>query len=57
MSEEHPNATAYRRAADAFRVGDIGAIESLVDASVVWQSRAGTAAPATSVAATHFSPG
>ncbi len=36
MSEEHPNATAYRRAADAFRLGDLGAIEALIDESVVW---------------------
>jgi len=36
MSDEHPNATAYRKAADAFRVGDLRAIEALVDESVVW---------------------
>ena len=36
MSEEHPNATAYRRAADAFRVGDLRAIEDLVVQDVVW---------------------
>jgi ketosteroid isomerase-like protein len=35
-STEHPNATAYRRAADAFRVGDLPAIEQLVDEDVVW---------------------
>jgi hypothetical protein len=34
--EEHPNAMAYRRAADAFRAGDLAAIESLVDPDVVW---------------------
>jgi uncharacterized protein len=33
---EHPNATAYRRAAAAFRAGDLAAIEALVDADVVW---------------------
>ena len=33
---EHPNATAYRRAAAAFRAGDIEAIKELVDADVVW---------------------
>jgi ketosteroid isomerase-like protein len=33
---EHPNATAYRQAAAAFRVGDLAAIETLVDANVVW---------------------
>jgi ketosteroid isomerase-like protein len=36
MSDEHPNATAYRKAADAFRVGDLVAIEALVDEAVVW---------------------
>jgi ketosteroid isomerase-like protein len=36
MSDEHTNATAYRRAADAFRVGDLGAIGALVDEGVVW---------------------
>ena len=34
--DEHPNATAYRRAADAFRAGDLAAIEHLVDEGVVW---------------------
>jgi ketosteroid isomerase-like protein len=33
---EHPNATAYRKAADAFRAGDLRAIEDLVDPEVVW---------------------
>jgi uncharacterized protein len=33
---EHPNATAYRQAAAAFRVGDLAAIEALVDPDVVW---------------------
>jgi uncharacterized protein len=33
---EHPNATAYRRAAVAFRAGDLSAIEALIDADVVW---------------------
>ena len=36
MSEEHPNAKAYRRAADAFRAGDLRAIEEVVDEAVVW---------------------
>ncbi len=39
MSEpahEHPNATAYRQAAVAFRAGDLTAIEALIDADVVW---------------------
>lgn len=33
---EHVNATAYRRAADAFRAGDLATIETLVDEDVVW---------------------
>jgi ketosteroid isomerase-like protein len=33
---EHPNATAYRLAAAAFRVGDLATIENLVDHDVVW---------------------
>jgi ketosteroid isomerase-like protein len=33
---EHPNATAYRLAAAAFRAGDLAAIEKLVDPDVVW---------------------
>lgn len=35
-STEHPNATAYRRTADAFRAGDFDAVRSLVAADVVW---------------------
>ena len=35
-SDEHPNATAYRRAADAFRTGDLATIRSLVDPDIVW---------------------
>jgi ketosteroid isomerase-like protein len=43
---EHPNATAYREAADAFRAGDLERVTRLVDADVVWHipgnhSRAG----------------
>ncbi len=46
MSDEHPNATTYRKTADAFRAGDRDAIEALVDEDVVWHvpgnhSRAG----------------
>ena len=46
MTAEHPNATAYRRAADAFRAGDLATIAELVAADVVWHvpgnhSRAG----------------
>jgi ketosteroid isomerase-like protein len=33
---EHPNATAYRRAAAAFRAGDLAAVQALVDEEVVW---------------------
>jgi ketosteroid isomerase-like protein len=33
---EHPNATAYRRTADAFRARDFAAIRSLVAEDVVW---------------------
>jgi ketosteroid isomerase-like protein len=33
---EHPNATAYRRTADAFRARDFEAIRSLVAEDVVW---------------------
>jgi uncharacterized protein len=33
---EHANATAYRRAADAFRSRDFTTIEALVDKDVVW---------------------
>ena len=33
---EHPNASAYRRSADAFRAGDLASIADLVDADVVW---------------------
>ena len=35
-ADEHPNATAYRRAADAFRAGDLDAIADLVADEVVW---------------------
>jgi ketosteroid isomerase-like protein len=36
MGNEHPNALAYRRTADAFRRGDLDAIASLVAEDVVW---------------------
>jgi ketosteroid isomerase-like protein len=42
VTPEHPNATAYRRAADAFRAGDMAAIEQLVDADVVWHVPGGS---------------
>jgi ketosteroid isomerase-like protein len=34
--DEHPNAQAYRRTADAFRRGDLDAIASLIAEDVVW---------------------
>jgi len=36
LISEHPNATAYRRAAAAFRARDLATVEALVDAEVVW---------------------
>ncbi len=36
QTEEHPNASAYRAAANAFRAGDLATIGSLVDPEVVW---------------------
>jgi ketosteroid isomerase-like protein len=36
MTPEHPNAVAYRRAADAFRAGDLTALQELIDEDVVW---------------------
>jgi uncharacterized protein len=36
VSEEHPNAAAYRLAAEAFRSGNLSAIERLVAEGVVW---------------------
>lgn len=33
---EHPNATVYRRTADAFRAGDRAALAALIDEDVVW---------------------
>jgi hypothetical protein len=35
-TEEHPNATAYRRTVDAFRARDFDTIRSLVAEDVVW---------------------
>lgn len=34
--DEHPNATAYRRTADAFRAGDRESLRGLIDDDVVW---------------------
>ena len=39
MTPEHPNAVAYRRAADAFRAGDLVALTELIDEDVVWHVR------------------
>ena len=36
MTAEHPNATAYRRTADAFRAGDIDKLRPLIAPDVVW---------------------
>jgi ketosteroid isomerase-like protein len=36
VSGEHPNATAYRQTADAFRSGDLATLASLVDEHVIW---------------------
>jgi uncharacterized protein len=36
MTQEHPNATAYRRTADAYRAGDLSALEVLLDDEVTW---------------------
>jgi ketosteroid isomerase-like protein len=36
MSLEHPNATAYRRTAEAFRQRDQERLASLIDEEVVW---------------------
>jgi ketosteroid isomerase-like protein len=36
VGDEHPNAAAYRRTADAFRAGDLAALSSLVAADVTW---------------------
>jgi ketosteroid isomerase-like protein len=33
---EHPNATAYRQAADSFRAGDFERLATLVDDDVIW---------------------
>jgi ketosteroid isomerase-like protein len=36
MNDEHPNAQAYRRTADAFRAADSAALASLIADGVVW---------------------
>lgn len=36
MTDEHPNAIAYRRAVDAFRARDMDAVRGLIADDVVW---------------------
>ena len=36
MAQEHPDALAYRRTADAFRSGDLDRVESVIAPEVVW---------------------
>jgi ketosteroid isomerase-like protein len=36
VADEHPNALAYRRTADAFRAGDEATLSELIAADVVW---------------------
>jgi hypothetical protein len=36
MTDEHPNALAYRRTADAFRAGDDATLAELIAPNVVW---------------------
>jgi ketosteroid isomerase-like protein len=36
VNPEHPNATAYRKTADALRAGDLPGIAALLDEAVVW---------------------
>jgi ketosteroid isomerase-like protein len=36
MTQDHPDAIAYRRTADAFRAGDLDLVETLVTPEVVW---------------------
>ena len=40
--DEHPNATAYRRTADAFRAGDRETLAALIDEDVVWRTIPGS---------------
>jgi len=51
MSEEHPNVTAYRKAADAFRARDLQAIAALVERMSFGTFRVTTLEPGTSAAA------
>jgi hypothetical protein len=36
MGDDHPNAVAYRRTADAFRAGELNILKSLISEQVVW---------------------
>jgi ketosteroid isomerase-like protein len=36
MTQEHPDAIAYRQTANAFRAGDLDLVETLVAPEVVW---------------------
>ncbi len=36
MGDDHPNALAYRRTADAFRAGNLPVVASLISEHVVW---------------------
>jgi uncharacterized protein len=36
ISPEHPNAVTYRRAADAFRAGDLGTLATTIHEEVIW---------------------
>ena len=36
MSDDHPNALAYRRTADAFRANDLSVVAALISEDVIW---------------------
>ncbi len=36
MTQDHPDAIAYRRTAEAFRAGDFEVVETLIAENVVW---------------------
>jgi ketosteroid isomerase-like protein len=36
LTEDHPDAIAYRRTADAFRAGELDLVKTLVSPEVVW---------------------
>jgi ketosteroid isomerase-like protein len=36
VTQEHPDAIAYRRTADAFRAGDFDLVKTLISPDVVW---------------------